>query len=97
MVDSINRLNGVINEIKTSELKDPAANQKLGGFGFGFPNNNKSGTAVEREIPGLEALKNTFADVDLQAYKKNVAQLEIRDEDFKSMNDYYPNEQLCEV
>lgn len=98
MVDSINRLHGV-NEIETPKLKATAANhQKVGGFGFGFPpNNNNSGTAVEREIPGLEGLEHTFADVDLQAYTKNVAQLKIRNEDFKHMNDYYTDEPLCEV
>ncbi|MGN0030729.1 MAG: hypothetical protein ACI37Q_02100 [Candidatus Gastranaerophilaceae bacterium] len=98
MVDSINGLNGV-NEIKTPELKATAANdQKLGGFGFGFPENEGVGTRVEKRIiPGLDELENKFAGVKFQTYKKNVAQLEISDEDFKSMNDYYPNEQLCEV
>lgn len=98
MVDSINGLNGV-NKIKTPELKATAANpQELGGFGFGFPpNNNNSGTTVEREIPGLPELENTFADVDLQAYEKNVDQLEIGDKDFKHMNDYYTDKPLCEV
>ena len=94
MVDSINRLNGV-KEIKPPELKATAANdQKVGGFGFGFPNNNNSGTTVEREIPGLEALKNTFTNVDFLPYKKNVPPLEISDEYL--IYDNYTDE-LCEA
>ncbi len=99
MVDSINRLNGV-NEIKTPEVKAAAANdQQLGGFGFGFPENEGVGTTVERQIPRLdEVLKNKFADVDFQPYKQHVAQLEISNKDFikdNFINDNYTD--LCEV
>ena len=94
MVDSINRLNGV-NEIKTPEVKAATANdQKLGGFGFGFPENEGVGTTVGRQIPGLGDIQNKFKNVDFQPYEHVVAQLEIRG-DF--INDNYTEDELCEV
>ena len=94
MVDSINRLNGV-NEIKTTEVKATSVNkQQLGGFGFGFPENEGVGTTVGRQIPGLGDIQNKFKNVDFQPYEHVVAQLEISKNDF--IKDNYTDD-LCEV
>jgi hypothetical protein len=99
MVDGIKNTSGVNNNIQIDNLNPTSGSEpkvKMSSFGNGFPTGISTG--IDRDIPGLNFLKDKFLDVGLLKYTKNVGQLVIDDKDFMNMKDkvYEQEEQFCE-